>query len=70
MAKAKKEQGLADGADAPEAGEAKVMVLSQRLGAVKAPCGTLIGHQDVIELPESSAAWLEASFKGLFRRVK
>lgn len=73
MSKLKKDKVVADGAEmAPEAvtDEVKTMVLSQRLGAVKTPCGKVIQYQDVVEVPESSAAWLEASFKGMFRRVK
>jgi hypothetical protein len=67
----KKESQHEGGQPAPEASsEASVMVLSQRLGAVKCPCGTVIGHQDVVSMPAASAEWLEASFKGQFRRVK
>jgi hypothetical protein len=58
------------GVDAAPEGEAKVMVLSQRPGDVKAPCGTLMKHMEVAEVSEDSAQWLEASFKGMFKRVK
>lgn len=68
----KKKEAQHEGAkSAPEApSEASAMVLSQRHGAVKCPCGTVIAHQEVVSMPESSAAWLEASFKGQFKRVK
>lgn len=50
--------------------DAVVTVLSQRLGAVLAPCGTLIKHQDVVKVSEDTASWLETTFKGFFKRIK
>lgn len=49
--------------------EEKIRVLSRREGAVKCPDGTLIKYEDVIEVTQDIAEWLEATFGELFKRV-
>lgn len=58
---------MAKAEKAEKAGLVKVMSL--RPGDIVLQDGTVFKLHDVIEVSEDIAAWLEASFKGLVKRV-
>lgn len=67
MARSKKEASYLE---VNEASEPKtVRVFSQRIGDIILNDGTVLKHGDVLLVSESTATWIEASFKGLVKRI-
>lgn len=52
-----------------EAKEKLVKVISLRQGDIVLSDGVVVKHLQVLDVPESCADWLEASFPGMVKRV-
>lgn len=67
MARAKKEHGQPDDCETTE--PKNVRVFSQRKGDIILKDATVLKCNDVLLVTDETASWLEASFKGLVKRI-